>query len=318
MMDWTDRHCRYFHRLLTRHALLYTEMVTAAAIRHGDRERLLGFDASEHPVAVQLGGSDPGELAEAAAITVEFGYDEVNLNVGCPSDRVQSGRFGACLMAEPGLVADCVKAMKDAVDVPVTVKCRLGIDDQDTGAPLDRFVEAQIEAGVDGLVVHARKAWLKGLSPKENRDVPPLDYDRVHRLKRDFPDLPVAINGGLSSLADALPHLDGLDRIMIGRAAYQRPGLLRDVDRLAYGDDNPPIADDAMIEAMHAYAVRETGKGVPLHHVTRPMIGLFHGAPGARVWRRMLTVDAQRGGDGPDLILRAYEDLSGAARRDAA
>ena len=213
---------------------------------------------------------------------VEFDYDEVNLNVGCPSDRVQSGRFGACLMAEPGLVADCVKAMKDAVDVPVTVKCRLGIDDQDTGAPLDRFVAAQIEAGVDGLVVHARKAWLKGLSPKENRDVPPLDYDRVHRLKRDFPDLPVAINGGLTSLADALPHLDGLDGIMIGRAAYQRPGLLRDVDRLAYGDDNPPIADDAMIEAMHAYAVRETDKGVPLHHVTRPMIGLFHGAPGAR------------------------------------
>jgi tRNA-dihydrouridine synthase A len=318
MMDWTDRHCRYFHRLLTRHALLYTEMVTAAAIRHGDRERLLGFDPAEQTVAVQLGGADPDELAEAASIAVGFGYDEVNLNVGCPSDRVQSGRFGACLMAEPDLVADCVKAMKAVVDVPVTVKCRLGIDDQDTGAPLDRFVEAQVEAGVDGLVVHARKAWLKGLSPKENRDVPPLDYDRVHRLKRDFPDLPIALNGGLQTLSDALPHLEALDSVMFGRAAYQRPGMLRDVDRLVYGDDSPPIADEALIGAMHAYAGRETGKGIPLHHVTRPMIGLFHGEPGARVWRRMLTVDAQRDGAGPDLILQAYEDILGAARRDAA
>ncbi|MCT8971115.1 tRNA dihydrouridine(20/20a) synthase DusA [Microbaculum marinisediminis] len=318
MMDWTDRHCRYFHRLLTRHALLYTEMVTAAAILHGDRARLLGFDAAEHPVAVQLGGSDPEELADAAAIAAEFGYGEVNLNVGCPSDRVQSGRFGACLMAEPELVADCVRAMKAAVAVPVTVKCRLGIDDQDTGAPLDRFVAAQIAAGVDGLVVHARKAWLKGLSPKENRDIPPLDYDRVHRLKRDFPDVPMALNGGLESVPEAVAHLETLDGIMFGRAAYQRPGLLREVDRLVFADPAPQITDEALIAEMHAYAVRETAQGVPLHHVTRPMIGLFHGAAGARVWRRMLTVDAQRPGARPDLLLDAYQTLVRAGRRDAA
>ncbi len=318
MMDWTDRHCRYFHRRLTRHALLYTEMVTSAAIVHGDRERLLGFDETEHPVAVQLGGSDPAELAEAAAIAAAFGYDEVNLNVGCPSDRVQSGRFGACLMAEPDLVAGCVRAIKAAVAVPVTVKCRLGIDDQDTGAPLDRFVAAQVEAGADGLIVHARKAWLKGLSPKENRDVPPLDHDRVHRLKRDFPNVPISLNGGLESLSQAVAHLDTLDGVMFGRAAYQRPSLLRDVDRLVFADARPPVSDAALVEAMHAYAVRETGRGVPLHHVTRPMIGLFHGETGARIWRRMLTVDAQRPGAGPDLILAAYETLVRAGRRDAA
>ena len=318
MMDWTDRHCRYFHRLLTRHALLYTEMVTAAAILHGDRRRLLGFDAAELPVAVQLGGSDPEELAEAAAIAAGFGYVEVNLNVGCPSDRVQSGRFGACLMAEPELVADCVRAMKAAVAVPVTVKCRLGIDDQDTGAPLDRFVAAQIAAGADGLVVHARKAWLKGLSPKENRDVPPLDYDRVHRLKRDFPGIPMSLNGGLGSVSEAVAHLETLDGIMFGRAAYQRPGLLREVDRLVFADPAPPITDEALIAKMHAYADRETAQGVPLHHVTRPMIGLFHGEAGARVWRRMLTVDAQRPGARPDLVLDAYQTLARAARRDAA
>jgi len=317
MMEWTDRHCRYFHRLLSRRAVLYTEMVTSAAIKHGDRERLLGFDPSEHPVVVQLGGSDPAELAEAAGISAAFGYDEINLNVGCPSDRVQSGRFGACLMAEPDLVAACVRAMKDAVDIPVTVKCRLGIDDQDTGAPLDRFVEAQVAAGVDGLVVHARKAWLKGLSPKENRDIPPLDYDRVHRLKRDFPDLPIALNGGLQTLEDGLPHLGDLDGIMIGRATWHRPALLRDIDRTIYGDTSAPISDAALVERMHAYAVRETAKGVPLHHITQPMLGLFHGEAGARTWRRRLTVEAQKDGH-PDLLLSAWAEVAEAAARRAA
>jgi tRNA-dihydrouridine synthase A len=221
-------------------------------------------------------------------------------------------------MAEPDLVGDCVGAMKAAVDIPVTVKCRLGIDEQDTGAPLDRFVTAQIDAGVDGLIVHARKAWLKGLSPKENRDIPPLDYDRVHRLKANFPDVPISLNGGLGSLPDAIAHLDTLDGIMIGRAAYQRPGLLRDVDRLVFGDDTPPISDEVLIETMHAYAVRETGRGIPLHHVTRPMIGLFHGEAGARTWRRRLTVEAQRPEAGPDLLLAAYEDLERSSRRHAA
>jgi len=318
MMDWTDRHCRYFHRLLSRRARLYTEMVTSAAILHGDRERLLGVDSAEHPNAVQLGGSDPGELAEAARIAEGFGYDEINLNVGCPSDRVQSGRFGACLMAEPDLVARCVAAMKSAVAVPVTVKCRLGIDDQDTGAPLDRFVSLMVEAGVDELTVHARKAWLKGLSPKENREVPPLDYERVHRLKADFPALPIMLNGGLGSLGEALPHLDGLDGVMFGRAAYQRPALLRDVDARVFGDTSSVRALGDVIGLMHDYAARHVAAGKPLHHVTKPMIGLFHGEPGARAWRRMLTVDAQKPGAGPGLIVDAYSEITRAGDRAAA
>lgn len=318
MMDWTDRHCRYFHRLLSRRACLYTEMVTSAAIVHGDRDRLLAFDSAEHPNAVQLGGADPAELAEAARIAAGYGFDEINLNVGCPSSRVQSGRFGACLMAEPDLVARCVAAIKAAVDVPVTVKCRLGIDDQDTGAPLDRFVASQVNAGADILIVHARKAWLKGLSPKENREVPPLDYDRVHRLKRKFPNVPIVLNGGLESVEQALAHLDGLDGVMFGRAAYQRPGILRDIDRMVFGDDTAALSCGEIVFAMHAYAVREAQRGIPLHHVTKPMIGLFHGEAGARLWRRMLTVDAQRPGVTPDLILAAYDAHLRAARRTAA
>ncbi|MEJ8572952.1 tRNA dihydrouridine(20/20a) synthase DusA [Microbaculum marinum] len=318
MIDWTDRHCRYFHRLLSRRARLYTEMITSAAILHGDRDRLLGCDPSEHPNAVQLGGSSPSELAEAARIAESYGYDEINLNVGCPSDRVQSGRFGACLMAEPDLVAACVEAMKSAVRVPVTVKCRLGIDDQDTGAPLDMFTAKLVEAGVDALVVHARKAWLKGLSPKENREIPPLDRERVHRLKETFPDLPVILNGGLGSLEEALPHMGGLDGVMLGRAAYRTPAILRDVDLTVFSDPTPPLPYDDVIAKMHEYACAQAEAGVPLHHVTRPMLGLFHGEPGARQWRRLLSVDMQRPDARPGLLLDAYSRIRSDPGRVAA
>jgi tRNA-dihydrouridine synthase A len=318
MIDWTDRHCRYFHRLLTRRARLYTEMVTAPAIRHGDPRRLLAFSTQEQPVAVQLGGSDPAELAEAARIAEGFGYVEVNLNVGCPSDRVQSGRFGACLMAEPRLVARCVAAMKAVVSVPVTVKCRLGIDDQDIEAPLDAFVAAVRDAGADLVVVHARKAWLQGLSPKENREIPPLDYGRVHRLKRAFPDLPIVINGGIGSLDEALVQLAHVDGVMLGRAAYQRPGLLAEVDARLFGVAGPHDDPVSAVEAYAEYAAAMHAGGVPLHHLTRPLLGLFHGAPGARMWRRMLTVDAQRAGASPRLLHEALSIVTAAARSDAA
>uniref|UniRef100_UPI0035CC6101 tRNA dihydrouridine(20/20a) synthase DusA n=1 Tax=uncultured Methylobacterium sp. TaxID=157278 RepID=UPI0035CC6101 len=288
MMDWTDRHCRAFHRVLSRRARLYTEMVTTGAILHGPRDRLLGFSPAEHPVAVQLGGSDPGDLAQAARIAEGFGYDEINLNVGCPSDRVQDGRFGACLMREPALVGECVAAMKAAVSVPVTVKCRIGVDDQDASA-LDALTEEVVAAGVDALVVHARKAWLQGLSPKENRDVPPLDYGRVAALKRAWPDLPIALNGGIATVGDALARLSDVDGVMIGRAAYGEPAILLDVDPVLFGQA-PPVAD--VFEAVEAFAptiAQALAGGVRLHTITRHMLGLFNGRPGARAFRRHLS-----------------------------
>ena len=308
MMDWTDRHCRYLHRLLTKRALLFTEMVTSAAIVHGPRERLLGFDPVEQPVAVQLGGSDPRELAEATRIAAEFGYAEVNLNVGCPSDRVQSGRFGACLMAEPSLVAECVRAMRDATDVPVTVKCRIGIDDQDTEGTLDRFVDTMVAAGTDALYVHARKAWLKGLSPKENREIPPLDYDRVYRLKARL-DLPVLINGGIKTLKEAESHLAAVDGVMLGRAAYHEPMLLTMVDSRFFGDTAKPLELREIMVAMAEYAERELTLGARLNNITRHMLGLANARAGARTFRQILSVDAARRGAGPDVILRAFDAL---------
>jgi tRNA-dihydrouridine synthase A len=286
MIDWTDRHCRFFHRRLTRRALLYTEMVVADAAIHGDRGRLLGFDAGDHPVALQLGGSDPAKLAEAARIGEGFDYDEINLNVGCPSDRVQSGAFGACLMKAPGLVGDCVAAMKAAVSVPVTVKCRIGVDEQETGPALDELADAVFAAGADALWVHARKAWLQGLSPKENRDIPPLDYERVYRLKARMPNRFIGINGGVRTLDEAEAHLArGVDGVMLGRAAYQEPGLLAGVDARIYGE--PEVAPDwsALIDEMADYCAAHVAAGGRLSHVTRHMTGLFHGLPGARRWR---------------------------------
>ena len=305
MMEWTDRHCRYFHRLLSGRALLYTEMVTADAVIHGQRDYLIGFDPAEHPVALQLGGSEPKKLAEAARIGADFGYDEINLNCGCPSDRVQAGRFGAALMAEPELVADCVRAMKRVVSVPVTVKCRIGIDDQDTEADLDRFVDAIEAAGADVVIVHARKAWLEGLSPKQNRDVPPLDYGRVHRLKSARPHLPIVINGGIATLDEADCQLHHVDGVMLGRAAYHDPGLLLDVDRRFYDDDRLVRDKAAVVAAMMAYAERQLGKGVRLNQIARHMLGLYQGVPGARAWRRILTVESCRDGAGPEVLERA-------------
>ncbi len=308
MMDWTDRHCRYLHRLLTKRALLFTEMVTSAAIVHGPRERLLGFDPVEQPVAVQLGGSDPRELAEATRIAAEFGYAEVNLNVGCPSDRVQSGRFGACLMAEPTLVAECVRAMRDASDMPVTVKCRIGIDDQDTEATLDRFVDTVVAAGTDALYVHARKAWLKGLSPKENREIPPLDYDRVYRLAARL-DLPVLINGGIKTLKDAEGHLAAVGGVMLGRVAYHEPMLLSLVDSRFFGETAKPLDLRDIMVAMAEYAERGLGRGARLNNISRHMLGLANARAGARTFRQILSVEAAKHGAGPDVILRAFDAL---------
>ncbi len=308
-MDWTDTHCRYLHRLLTRRALLFTEMVTSPAVIHGRREQLLGYHPSEQPLAVQLGGSDPAELAEAARISAEFGYAEINLNVGCPSDRVQSGRFGACLMAEPTLVADCVRAMRDASDVPVTVKCRIGIDDQDTEESLDRFADAMVEAGVEALYVHARKAWLKGLSPKENRTIPPLDYPRVYRLAQRMSPLPVMINGGIGTLEAAEAHLQHTSGVMVGRAAYHDPLLLADVDDRVFGEPRGPVDLAAIMAAMADYAEGQLGEGVRLNQITRHMLGLANGRPGARQFRQILSVDACRRGAGPEVIRRAFAAL---------
>jgi tRNA-dihydrouridine synthase A len=289
MMDWTDRHCRVFHRLLTRRARLYTEMLTTGAIIHGDRSRLLGFDASEHPLALQLGGSDPADLATAAKIGEDFGYDEINLNVGCPSDRVKDGRFGACLMAEPELVASCVDAMKHAVKIPVTVKCRIGIDDQDPEVSLDALARGVIAAGADVLIVHARKAWLNGLSPKENRDIPPLDYDRVYRLKAALPQVPVIINGGIGNLQEARAHLDHVDGVMLGRGAYQDPWRLLNVDPLLFGESAPHATMKDAFEAVVPYIERELSRGTRLHAITRHFVGAFHAVPGARAFRRHLA-----------------------------
>ena len=296
MMDWTDRHCRFFHRLLTRRTLLYTEMLTTGAVLHGDRARLLGFDPVEHPVALQLGGCDPAALAASARIGADFGYDEINLNVGCPSDRVQEGRFGACLMAEPALVAEGVAAMKAAVKVPVTVKCRIGIDDQDPEETLFAFTQAVKAAGTDALIVHARKAWLKGLSPKENRDVPPLDYALVHRLKRAHPDLEIIINGGIKSLAQAQEHLAHVDGVMMGRAAYQEPWRLLSADPLLFGEPAAFTSPKEAGMALIPYIERELAKGAKLSNITRHVLGLFRAVPGARAFRRHLATGAVKPG----------------------
>jgi tRNA-dihydrouridine synthase A len=296
MMEWTDRHCRFFHRLLTRRALIYTEMLTTAAVLRGDRDRLLAFDAFEHPVALQLGGCDPRQLALSSRIGEDFGYDEINLNVGCPSDRVQEGRFGACLMAEPSLVRDCVAAMKAAVKVPVTVKCRIGIDDQDPDEALFVFADAVKAAGADALIVHARKAWLKGLSPRENREVPPLEYALVHRLKVTHPDLTIVLNGGIANLDQARTELDGLDGVMMGRAAYQEPWRLLAVDPVIFGVPAPfPSPKDAGL-ALIPYIDRELAKDVRLHAITRHALGLFRAVPGARAFRRHLATEAVKPG----------------------
>ncbi|MBI3677165.1 MAG: tRNA dihydrouridine(20/20a) synthase DusA [Proteobacteria bacterium] len=287
MMDWTDRHCRFLHRQLTRHALLYTEMVTADAILRGNRERLLGFDRREDPVALQLGGAEPEKLAEAAKIGAAFGYAEINLNVGCPSDRVQSGRFGACLMREPTLVAECVAAMRAAVSIPVTVKCRIGVDDQDPESSLRELIGLCARAGVKTFAVHARKAWLEGLSPKDNRDVPPLDYDLVYRVKREHPKLKIVLNGGIGSLDEAEKHLDHVDGVMMGRAAYHSPAMLVDADARFFGAR--AISFDAAVEGYLAYAAEQLEQRVPLNKLTKPMLGLFNGRPGARLFRRHLA-----------------------------
>ena len=301
MMDWTDRHCRVLHRTLTSCALLYTEMLTTGAILHGDRRRLLGFDAAEHPVALQLGGSDPADLVEAARIGEAEGYDEINLNVGCPSDRVQSGRFGACLMREPELVAGCMAAMAAAVGVPVTVKCRIGVDDQEPAESLFRLVDLCAAAGVGHFVVHARKALLKGLSPKENRDVPPLDYPLVWRLKAERPELTIVINGGIGSLEEVEAHLAHVDGVMLGRAAYHTPGLLGEVDARLFGGGEIVTAREA-VARYRPYIARELAAGTHLAAMTRHMLGLFHGAPGARTWRRILTVESVKPGAGLEVV----------------
>jgi tRNA-dihydrouridine synthase A len=313
MMDWTDRHCRVFHRLMTRRALLYTEMLTTGAIIHGDRGRLLSFDASEHPVALQLGGSEPADLAAAAKIGEDFGYDEINLNVGCPSDRVKDGRFGACLMAEPELVARGIAAMKRAVKIPVTVKCRIGIDDQDPEVALDALARGVIAAGADALVVHARKAWLNGLSPKENRDIPPLDYNRVYRLKAALPDVPVIINGGITNLAEAREHLNHVDGVMLGRAAYQEPWRLLSVDPELFGEPAPHVTMKDVFEAMMPYIEAQLAQGTRLHSITRHFVGAFHGVPGARAFRRHLAENGVRPGAGTAVLRDAMALVEGRA-----
>jgi len=318
MMEWTDRHCRTFLRLISARAFLYTEMVTAEAVLYGDRERVLGFDPGEHPVGLQLGGSDPDKLAKASRIGADWGYDEINLNIGCPSDRVQSGRFGACLMAEPALVADCVRAMGEVSSLPVTVKCRIGIDDQDTESGLDRFIDAVAEAGCTTFIVHARKAWLKGLSPKENRDVPPLDHDRVHRLKARRPELEIVINGGIASLAEAEPHLEHVDGVMLGRAAYADPYLLADVDSALYGSDETPPTRDQVLDQFMAYVERELARGVRLNSMTRHILGLFHGQKRARAFRRHIAENAHLDGAGIAVLEQARDIVLGESYRAVA
>ena len=315
MMDWTDRHCRYFHRLLAPHVLLYTEMVTAQAVIHGDRARLLGFDAAEHPLALQLGGSEPAELAQAARIGAELGYDEINLNVGCPSDRVQSGRFGACLMREPALVAECVTAMREAVahtPATVTVKCRIGVDDQDEYAGLAEFVDTVHAAGCDVFVVHARKAWLQGLSPKENREVPPLNYERVYRLKREHPQLTIVINGGISAVDDVRSHLDQVDGVMLGRTAYHEPYRLAEIDHDLFGT---PLPDrDEVLLSLRPYVEAHLARGGRLQHISRHILGLYQGLPGARTFRRVLSEQAHRADADWSVIERALAGRRGDLR----
>jgi len=318
MMEWTDRHCRFFHRLLTRRALIYTEMITTGAVLRGDRVRLLAFDHAEHPVALQLGGCEPQALAACARIAADLGYDEVNLNVGCPSDRVQEGRFGACLMAEPQLVAECVAAMKARVKIRVTVKCRIGIDEQDPEAALDTLARAVVAAGCDALIVHARKAWLNGLSPKENRDIPPLDYGRVYRLKRAMPDVPVIINGGILGIDEAKAHLAHVDGVMLGRAAYQEPWRLLSVDSDVFGEAAPHATMQDAIEAMMPYIEEELARGARLHAITRHFVGAFHAVPGARAFRRHLAEQGVKPGAGLDVLRDAIARVGTRAIAEAA
>ena len=315
MMDWTDRHCRAFHRVLTKGALLYTEMAVDKAVIFGDRDTLIGFAAAEHPVAIQLGGSDPADLAQASRIAEDFGYCEVNLNVGCPSDRVQSGRFGACLMKEPDLVAECVSAMREAVSVPVTVKCRIGVDEQDPQEALFGFVDRVRKAGVTSFAVHARKAWLKGLSPKENRTIPPLDYDLVRRLKAERPELEIILNGGIETLDQGLAETQTLDGMMIGRAAYHDPFILAEADSRLFGRADPVSSRIEAVEAYRPYMTDRLAQGARLHDMTRHILGLFTGQPGARMWRRILSEKAPKRGAGMDVIDEALEAVS---RRDEA
>ena len=307
MMDWTDRHDRFFLRLLSRRARLYTEMVTANAIRFGERAKLLDFNAEEHPLALQLGGSEPDALAEAAKIGEDWGYDEINLNVGCPSDRVQSGSFGACLMQEPDLVADCMAAMRDAVTIPVTVKSRIGVDAQDPEEALFTLVEKCKSAGVAHFIVHARKAWLEGLSPKENRDIPPLDYELVYRLKGANPELLISINGGIETLEESTAHLERVDGVMLGRAAYKNPYLLAGVDGALFGDTTPPPSREEIVDKLIPYAERLVAQGTPLHALTRHVMGLYQGQAGGRLWRRHLSENAPKRGDDPGVLQEALD-----------
>lgn len=304
MLDWTDKHCRYFHRLLSQHAVLYTEMVTTGAILHGTGD-YLDFNEEEHPVVLQLGGSDPAAMTACARIAEQRGYDAININVGCPSDRVQNGMFGACLMANPALVAECVHAMQQAVTIPVTVKTRIGIDDSDDYQFLQDFVSAVAAAGCRQLIVHARKAWLKGLSPKENREVPPLNYERVYQLKRDFPQLDISINGGVKTLSQAKEQLQYLDGVMVGREAYSNPMLLAEVDSLIYGQNSAAITPFQVVLAMLPYIERQMSQGARFWHIARHMLGLFQGMPGARQWRRLLSEKGHREQATPELLLQA-------------
>ncbi|MFH0255963.1 tRNA dihydrouridine(20/20a) synthase DusA [Vibrio rumoiensis] len=309
MLDWTDRHCRYFHRLLTEHTLLYTEMVTTGAIIHGKGD-FLQFSQQEHPIALQLGGSNPVDLAHCAKLAQERGYDEINLNVGCPSDRVQNGKFGACLMAEPELVADCMSAMREVVDIPVTVKTRIGIDDQDSYEFLTRFISMVSEqGGVDQFTIHARKAWLSGLSPKENREIPELDYPRAYQLKQDFPHLTIAINGGVKTIEDSLTHLEHLDGVMVGREAYQNPYLLAEVDQKIFGCDKPIKKRRQVVQEMLPYIEQEMAAGASLGHITRHMLGLFQAMPGARQWRRYISENAHKPGSGVEVVEAALAKI---------
>ena len=317
-MDWTDRYDRTFLRLISRHALLYTEMVTTGAIIHGDRHHLLGFEPEEHPIALQLGGSNPSDLATCARIAEEFSFDEINLNVGCPSDRVQAGQFGASLMAEPELVADCVAAMGQATLLPVTVKCRIGIDDQEPEETFFHFVDAVSSAGCETIIVHARKAWLEGLSPKENRAVPPLNYALVYRLKQMYPDLEVVINGGIQTLDACQEHLCHVDGVMLGRAAYQTPYLLSQVDNRFFGNDRKPLSREEIVEAFLPYMERKCREGVPLYAMARHILGLFHGVPGANRWRRHISERAHKPEAGPEVIRKALSLVVGARLRSAA
>lgn len=307
MLDWTDRHCRFFHRLMSQQALLYTEMVTTGALIHGDKNRFLQFNASENPLAFQLGGSNPNDLALCAKMVEEYGYDEVNLNVGCPSDRVQNGSFGACLMAEPALVADCIDAMMQKVSIPVTVKSRIGIDDKDSYAELVHFIGTIADKGCKTFVVHARKAWLKGLSPKQNREVPPLDYERVYQLKRDFPHLEIIINGGITTLVQASEMLTHVDGVMVGREAYQNPYILAGVDNLLYGDTKEALSRQEVVRLLIPYIQKQLALGLRVNTVSRHILGLFHGEQGAKGWRRHISENVCKPGADESVILSALE-----------